>query len=104
MALIGVHRLQRHAAAVLEDLAGHLVRQTLQTLFTLGPVVLGVHMDPQTLIPAAVYGIVGELLDGVQRLSPAADESAQLLTHQDHLVAVLLLLVHLHLSGAFHML
>ena len=78
MALIGVHGLQRHAAAILGDLTGHLPGQRLQTLLPLGPIVLGVHVDPDALIRSGVDGVVGQLLDGVQRLAAAADELAQL--------------------------
>lgn len=90
MALIGVHGLQGDAAAILGDLSGHLAGQGLQALLALGPVVLGVHMDADALFPAGIDGIVGQLLDGIQGLAPAADELAQLLALQHHAVTALL--------------
>ena len=69
MAFIGVHRLQRDAAAVLDYLSSHLVCKALQALLPLGTVIFRIQLDTD---PAAgtVDGITGELLDGIQRLAP----------------------------------
>ena len=104
MALVGVHGLKGDAAAVLLHLAGHLAGQTLQTLLPLGAVVLRVHLHADALVRAGVDGVVGQLLDGVQRLAAMADELTQLLAYQQHLIAALLHLVDLHLGGAVHVL
>ena len=103
MALIGVHGLQSDAAAVLDHLARHLVGQTLQALFPLGPVILGVQLDTDPAA-GAVDGVAGELLDGVQSLAPAADDGAKALTFQEHLVASLFREIHLDLCLNLHLL
>ena len=105
MALVGVHGLQGHATAVLLYLGRHLAGQALQTLLTAGTVVLGIHLDADTLaVAAGVDGIVGQLLDGIQRLAAMTDQLAQTLAHQNDLVAALLHLVDLDLGGAVHVL
>lgn len=78
MAFIGVHRLQRDAAAVLDYLSSHLVCKALQALLPLGTVIFRIQLDTD---PAAgtVDGITGELLDGIQRLTPAADDGTEAL-------------------------
>ena len=81
MALVGVHRLERHIAAVLDHLARDLLRQTLQTLLALFAVVLGVDLHAGALaLASAVDGIVRQLLNGVERFAAAADERAELFT------------------------
>ena len=80
MALIGVHGLQGYVFPVTHHFASYLQGQILQTLLALFPVVLRVYVDTHTLVTAPVHRVVGELLDGVQRLAPAADELAQLFT------------------------
>ena len=47
MALIGVHGLQSDTAAVLDHLAGHLLRQMLEALLPLFPVALRVQLDAE---------------------------------------------------------
>ena len=76
MALIGVHRLQGHAALVLDGFLRHLLGQVGQGLLPLAAVVLGIHTDVHVLVAAAVDHIVGQVLDGVQSFAPAADDSA----------------------------
>ena len=104
MTLIGVHGLQRHAAAVLGHLGSHLTGQTLQTLLPLGAVVLRVHLDADALVTAGVDGVVGQLLDGVQRFTAAANELTQLVALENDLITALLHLVDLDLGHAVHML
>ena len=82
MALIGVHRLERDVPAVAGDLACDLLGQTLQRLLALEAVALGVNVDAHALVLAAVDGIVGQMLDRVERLAPAADEDAEVLAHE----------------------
>ena len=104
MTLVGVHGLQRHAAAVLGHLGSHLTGQTLQTLLPLGAVVLRVHLDADALVTAGVDGVVGQLLDGVQRFAAAANELTQLVALKNDLITALLHLVDLDLGHAVHML
>ena len=82
MALIGVHRLERDVPAVAGDLACDLLGQALQRLLALEAVALGVNVDAHALVLAAVDGIVGQMLDRVERLAPAADEDAEVLAHE----------------------
>ena len=89
MALIGVHGLQRDAAAVLDHLGRHLVGQPFQTLLPLGPVIFRVQLDTDPAA-GAVDRVAGELLDGVQRLAPAADDGPKALSFQNDLIAALL--------------
>ena len=76
VALIGVHGLERHAALVLDDLGGHLLGEVHEALLALGAVALGVHADVAALVAAAVHGVVGEVLYGVERLAAAANYGA----------------------------
>ena len=86
MALIGVHRLERDVAAVPDDLARDLRRQTLKRLLALETVVLGIDIDAHALGLAAVDGVVRQMLDGVERLAAAADQNAEIFTDQiDHI-------------------
>ena len=96
MALIGVHGLQRHAAAVLLHLTCHLGSQALKAGLTAGTVILGIHMDADTLLVAGVDSVVGQLLNGIQRLAAAADKLTEVLALENDLIAALLLLVDLH--------
>ena len=89
MALIGVHRLKRDVAAVLDDLARDLLRQPLQRFLALAAVVLGVDVDAHALVLAAVDGVVGQMLDGVERLAAAADQDAQIFADEvDHIALI----------------
>ncbi len=102
--LVSVHRLQRHIPPVLDCPGGLLPGQPLEALLPLEPVVLRVHMDPDPLLAALVDGVIGQLLDGVQGLAPAADKRPQLLAFQNDLVASLGVQIDLRPGGAAHML
>ena len=84
MTLIGIHRLKRHAALVLDGLGGHLLGQTHERLLALGAVALGIDADVHVLIAAAVDRIVGQVLDGIERLAAAADDGAHTAAGQIH--------------------
>ena len=104
VALIGVHGLERHAAAVLEHLARDLAGEILQALLALGAVVLRVDIDAHALVAPGVDGVVRQLLDRVERLAAAADELAELLADEDGLIAALLRLIDLDAGIAVHVL
>ena len=87
MALVGIHRLKRHAALVLDGLCGHLLRQTHERLLTLGAVALGIDTDVHMLITAAIDGVIGQVLDRVERLAAAADDRAHVAAGQVHVHA-----------------
>ena len=89
MALIGVHSLQGNNPAVLNHLSGCLAGQPLQGFLPAGAVTLGVHMDADPVAPAPVDGVAGELLDGVQRLPPAADEGISTIRTTRPTIAIL---------------
>ena len=89
MALVGVHGLQGHILPVFDHLAGHLYRQPLERLLPLGPIALGIHMDAHPLRLAVVHRVIGQLLNGIQSLAPAANDSPQALALKDHLIASL---------------
>ncbi len=74
MALIGVHGLQGGAAAGLQNLLGLLPGIPAQALLPLLPVALGVHIDADVAFHAPVDGVVAQVLNGVQGISPAADQ------------------------------
>ena len=82
MALISVHRFERDVAAVARDLACNLLRKALQCLLALEAVAFGIDIDAHTLVLAAVDGIVGQMLDCVERLAAAANEDAKVFTHE----------------------
>ena len=103
MALIGVHGLQSHAAAVLDHLAGNLAGQMLQALLTLFTVALGIQLDAGAAA-GAVDRVAGELLDCIQSFTAAADDSTDLIAFQNDLIAALLRQVHLDLSLGVHLL
>ena len=87
MALVGIHRLKRHAALVLDGLGGHLLRQTHERLLALGAVALGIDADVHVFIAAAVDGVIGQVLDRVERLAAAANDCAHVAAGQVHVHA-----------------
>ena len=104
MTLIGVHGLQCHAAAVFDDLGGHLVGQADERLFSLGPVVLGVQRNMDMLLAAAVDGVVHQMLNGIQGLAPAADDGAHVGTVHDDVDAVVVRIGELQAGFHVHVL
>ena len=103
VALVGVHGLEGDIAAVLRHLAGDLFRQALEALLALFAVIFCVDLHAGTvLLAAAVDAVVRQLLDGVERFAAAADQRAELFTFEEDLVAALLTLVDLDLSGGVH--
>ena len=77
MALVGVHGLQGGTAAVLQNLLGLLAGVAAEGILPLLPVALGIHIDADVAVDGAVDGVVGQVLDGVQGLAPAADQEAR---------------------------
>src|SRR5699024_5596655 len=63
-------------ALVLDHLGGHLLGQAHKALLALGAVALGVDADVAALFAAAVHGVVGQVLYGVEGLAAAADDRA----------------------------
>ena len=105
VALVGVHGLEGDIAAVLRHLAGDLFRQALEALLALFAVIFCVDLHAgAVLLAAAVDAVVRQLLDGVERFAAAADQRAELFTFEEDLVAALLTLVDLDLSGGVHVL
>ena len=90
MALIGVHGLQSHILPVLDHLAGYLHRQALKGLLPLGAITFSVHVDTDPLRLTMIDGVVCQLLNSVQRFSPAADDSPKILPLETHLIVALL--------------
>ena len=88
MALIGVHGLQSGAAACLQHLLCLLPGVAAQALLPLLPVALSIHIDADMTLHIPVDGVVCQMLNGIQGIAPAADEVAQIVTHQIHLVGV----------------
>lgn len=81
-ALIGVHRLQRDAAAGAHSLVGQLAGQGLQGTGALFTVIAAIDGKADILALTAVGYQTGQVLDGIQGLAPAADDAADLLTCQ----------------------
>ena len=64
-------------------------RQTHKRLLSLGAVALGVDTDVHVLIAAAVDGIIGQVLDRVERLAAAANDRAHVAAGQVHVHAAI---------------
>ena len=105
MALIGIHRLKRDVAAVLDDLAGNLLCQAFEALLTLFAVVFRIDLHTHAaLVAAAIDRVIGQLLNRVKRFTAAADQRAELVAIEIDLVAILLGQINLNLSLAVHVL
>lgn len=76
-ALIGVHRLQRDAAAGAHSLVGQLAGQGLQGTGALFTVIAAIDGKADILALTAVGYQTGQVLDGIQGLAPAADDAAR---------------------------
>ena len=77
-ALVGVHRLQRDAAAGAHRLVGQLAGQRFQRAGALFTVVAAVDGKADIFALAAVSDQAGQVLDGIQRFAPTADDRADL--------------------------
>ena len=64
MTLVGVHRLQGGTAAGLQHLLGLLAGIAAEAVLPLFPVALRVHIDADMAFHAAVYRVVGQMLNG----------------------------------------
>ena len=61
-------------------------------------------MDADTLLVAGVDSVIGQLLNGIQRLAAAADKLTEIIALENNLITALLLLVDLHSGLAVKML
>ena len=81
------------------------VRKALKALLALFAVIFCVDLHAgAVLLAAAVDAVIRQLLDGVERFAATADQRAELFTFEEDLVAALLTLVDLDLSGGVHVL
>ena len=104
MTLISVHGLQGGAAASLQHLLGLLASVLAQAVLTLGAVVLCIHIDADVALHITAHRVVTQMLDCIQGITPAADEVTQVLTHQLHMVCIILALNGMGLGLRAHVL
>ena len=90
MTFVGIHRLQREIAAILDSLCSHLVGKLLEGFLTLAAIVACINADTQTLFTVAVDGIAGQILDRVECVSAAADQKSDILADELCTVAFLI--------------
>ena len=75
-----------------------------QGFLPLGPVVLGIHIDPDMAFHIPVHSVVAQMLDRVQRVAAAADQVAQIFAFQLHMVSIVLTLGSMRNSLRAHVL
>ena len=92
MALVGIHRLQGGAAVCLQYLLCLLLCVAAQGFLTLFAVGLSIHIDADVTLDTPVYGVVCQMLDGIQSVATAADQVTQILANQLYQIGVVLTL------------
>ena len=102
VALIGIHRLQRGPAALFQHLLGLLSGVAAERLFPLDPVILCIYADADPAIANAVDRLIGQVLDGVQSFTTAANEHAQILANELHLIDFRFILPGVGVSSGAH--
>ena len=72
MTLVGIHGLQSGMAAGLQNLLCLLAGIAAEAVLALFPVALCIHIDADVALHIPVDGVIGQMLNGIQGITPAA--------------------------------